>query len=96
MPEWAWPALIGVLFTLFAFMLRSVYQDLAERVRRGEDWRMDQMADVPSRLTATERDLRGMHDWKHEKVDPYLPTEMKNHKERIERIERKMFNGNHP
>lgn len=39
--------------------------------------------------------LDGLHDWKHEVGEAYLPRAVDEHERRLNRIEAKVFNGHH-
>jgi hypothetical protein len=43
------------------------------------------------RMQHVEEDLIGIHRWKHMVVDPYLPTAVDIIKERVDRIEVRVF-----
>lgn len=45
------------------------------------------MAGFKERLKAVEERLKYLNDWKHEKIDPYVPKEVTNHDKRIESLE---------
>lgn len=61
---------------------------LEEKVTRLNVWHDSHGAALPTRIGVLEANLQGLRDWKHEKVDPYLPSEVDAHERRITELER--------
>lgn len=52
-----------------------------------------EFAALRERVSASEKNLEGLRDWKHLTVDPYIPRAVDDHHRRLDRIESKVFNG---
>lgn len=93
MPEAQLLTLIGALFTMLIALVASIYGVLVRRLERLEA--ANNAAVLLSRIDTHEKDLEGLRDWKHKVVDAYLPRAVDDHHRRLERLERKVFNGHH-
>lgn len=58
-------------------------------VSRLRAWYDSHGAALPTRVGVLESNVQGLRDWKHEKVDPYLPGEVDAHERRITELERR-------
>lgn len=57
--------------------------------------RTSDQAALTERVRRTEKDIQDLRDWKHLKIDPYVPGAIDGLKERVDRLDRKVFNGFH-
>lgn len=79
-----------------------------EQQRNTQEWRMNveqRLRNIDTTLTANsyavlavkmehvEQDLAGMHRWKHEVIDPYVPGAINALKERLDKIEHRVWHG---
>lgn len=85
--------LLGVLITVLIALVAVIYGVLVRRLERLEI--ANNAAVLLSRIDTHEKDLEGLREWKHMTVDPYLPRAVDDHHRRLERLERKVFNGHH-
>jgi hypothetical protein len=87
MPEWGWP----IVITAFLALVAVIYNHMERRLQRLEEWRVKDMAAIPTRVSAAEVDLAGLHNWKHEKIDPYVPPEVTTLRNDVNRLIGKVF-----
>jgi hypothetical protein len=67
-------------------------QTLREREAASQRY-VESVHRLAERLSAEEKRMDGLHRWKHEVGEAYLPRAVDDHHRRLERIERKVFNG---
>ncbi len=48
---------------------------------------------MENQIKQLEKNQDGLRLWKHEVVDPYIPRAVDEHERRLERLDRKVFNG---
>lgn len=67
-------------------------EQLAERERQSER-NTELLQRLEERVKALERDQNGIREWKHVVIDPYVPGAVNALKDRVDRIDRRVFNG---
>lgn len=79
-PEF-WLGIAGLILPIVGWLIYHVMHD------------REVQSDLKGRTARNEQDISDLRKWKHVVVDPYIPGAMNAQKERIDRIERRVFNG---
>lgn len=90
MPEWLWAILIG---GVVLGLVGAIWRGISNRLLAVELWQA-RHADVQTKLDSAEREILRLREWRHLKGDPYVGA-VDALKQRVDRIEPKVFNGNH-
>jgi hypothetical protein len=86
MPQWIFVAIFGLIQVIIVGLVVALRAADHEKFATLEE----RIGDTEERTVKSIDELR---EWKHEKVDPYVPPVIDEHERRIERLERRVFNG---
>lgn len=84
-------AIYALLLVVVGFIVKDLLNGLRERIRILEA--ANNAAVLLSRIDTHEKDLEGLRKWKHLVIDPYVPGAIDALKDRTDRLDRKVFNG---
>lgn len=86
MSEWSSVAFVGAIQVIIVGLVVAL---------RAAD--QEKLATLEKRLVNTEerlvKSIDELREWKHVKIDPYVPPVVDAHEKRLERLERRVFNG---